>query len=125
MALKFYSSIRLDIRRTEQIKTGEEATGNHVKVKIVKNKVAPPFKTAEFDIMYGEGISKEGDILDLGSRLEVVNKSGSWYQFNDEKLGQGREPAKEYLRENKKLAKEIEEKIRQKMLDTEKDVAHK
>jgi recombination protein RecA len=114
MALKFYSSVRLDIRRTEQIKLGEEIVGNHVKVKIVKNKVAPPFKTAEFDIMYGEGISKEGDLLDLGSRLGIITKSGSWYNYGAEKLGQGREQAKEYLKENHKLTKEIETKIKEK-----------
>jgi len=114
MALKFYSSIRLDIRRTEQIKQGEEIIGNHTKVKVVKNKVAPPFRIAEFDIMYGEGISKEGDILDLGSKMDVINKSGSWYNYGTEKLGQGREASKEYLKENHKLAKEIEAKIREK-----------
>lgn len=115
MALKFYSSVRIDIRRSEQLKNGEEIIGNHTKVKIVKNKVAPPFRTAEFDIMYGEGIAKEGDLLDLGSKMGIVQKSGSWYQYEQEKLGQGREQAKEYLKENKKLVKEIEEKIRTKV----------
>jgi len=120
MALKFYSSVRLDIRRTEQIKVGEEIMGNHTKVKIVKNKVAPPFRTAEFDIMYGEGIAKEGDILDLGAKMGIVQKSGSWYQYENEKIGQGREQAKEYLKDNKKIAREIEEKIRAKVnSDTE------
>lgn len=114
MALKFYASIRLDIRRTEQIKDGENPIGNHVKVKIAKNKVAPPFRIAEFDIMFGEGISKEGDLLDLGTKLEVVSKSGSWYQMGTEKLGQGREGAKAFLREHSKIAKEIEETIRKK-----------
>lgn len=114
MALKFYSSVRLDIRRTEQLKNGDEIIGNHTKVKIVKNKVAPPFRTAEFDIMYGEGIAKEGDILDLGAKMGIVNKSGSWYQYNEEKLGQGREQAKEYLKDNRKLTHEIEMKIREK-----------
>ena len=114
MALKFYSSIRLDIRRTEQLKNGEEIIGNHTKVKVVKNKVAPPFKIAEFDIMYGEGISAEGDLLDLGAKLGIVNKSGSWYQYGNEKLGQGRDQAKEFLKENHKIAKEIEEEIKKK-----------
>ena len=114
MALKFYSSIRLDIRRTEQLKNGEEIIGNHTKVKVVKNKVAPPFKIAEFDIMYGEGISVEGDLLDLGAKLGIVNKSGSWYQYGNEKLGQGRDQAKEFLKENHKIAKEIEEEIKKK-----------
>ncbi|MEI6039871.1 MAG: recombinase RecA [Candidatus Berkelbacteria bacterium] len=117
MALKFYSSVRLDIRRTEQLKNGEEIIGNHTKVKIVKNKVAPPFRIAEFDIMYGEGIAKEGDILDLGAKMGIVNKAGSWYQYNDEKIGQGREQAKEFLKDNKKITREIEEKIRAKVAD--------
>lgn len=115
MALKFYASIRLDIRRTEQIKDGENPIGNHVKVKVVKNKVAPPFRTAEFDIMYGEGISSEGDILDLATKLGVVAKSGSWYQMGSQKIGQGRESAKAFLKEHTKLAKEIEDEIRKKI----------
>ncbi len=114
MALKFYSSVRCDIRRTEQLKNGEEIIGNHTKVKIVKNKVAPPFRTAEFDIMYGEGIAREGDVLDLGAKMGIVNKAGSWYNYGEEKLGQGREGAKEYLKDNKKVMREIEEKIRAK-----------
>ncbi len=114
MALKFYSSVRLDIRRTEQIKEGETPIGNHVRVKVVKNKTAPPFRTAEFDIIYGEGISREGDLLDLGAKLGIVTKSGSWYQMGDEKLGQGREQAKLFLKEHAKIAKEIEEGIRKK-----------
>jgi len=114
MALKFYSSIRLDIRRLEQIKQGEEVIGSHVKVKVVKNKTAPPFRTAEFDIIYGEGISREGDILDLGAKVGVVSKTGAWYQYGPEKLGQGREAAKEFLREHIKIAKTIEEEIRKK-----------
>ena len=119
MALKFYSSIRLDIRRTEQLKDGENIIGNHTKVKVVKNKVAPPFKVAEFDIMYGEGISKFGEILDLGASWDIITKSGSWYQYGDEKLGQGREQAKEYLAGNEKISKEIEDKIREKTLKVE------
>lgn len=111
-ALKFYSSVRLDIRRKEQIKDGDDVIGNRTRVKVVKNKVAAPFKQAEFDIMYNEGISREGDILDLGADLGVIAKSGSWYQYQNEKLGQGREAAKQYLKDNKKLAKEIEKEIR-------------
>lgn len=115
MALKFYSSVRLEIRRTEQLKNGEEVVGNHVRVKVVKNKVAAPFRIAEFDIMYGGGISLIGELLDLGATLGVVQKSGSWYQYGTEKLGQGREGAKEFLAENPKIIKEIEAEIRKKM----------
>lgn len=111
-ALKFYASVRLDIRRTEQIKDGDNASGNHVKVKIVKNKVAPPFRIAEFDIMFNEGISKEGELVDLGVQYGIVNKSGSWYTYGEEKLGQGREAAKALLKKETKLAAEIEAKIR-------------
>lgn len=114
MALKFYASVRLDIRRTEQIKDGETPIGNRVKVKVVKNKCAPPFRTAEFDLIFGEGISYEGDLLDLGTKLGIVTKSGSWYQLGNEKLGQGREAAKAFLKEHTKIAKEIEESIRKK-----------
>jgi len=114
MALKFYASLRLDIRRIEQIKEGENIIGNRVKVKVVKNKVAPPFRNAEFDIIYGEGISREGDLLDLGAKLGIVTKSGSWYQLGNEKLGQGREQAKAFLKEHPKIAKEIEDGIRKK-----------
>lgn len=110
-ALKFYSSVRIDLRRSAQIKMGDKIIGNRVKVKVVKNKVAPPFQTAEFDIMYNEGISREGDLLDLGSTLKIVTKSGSWYNYGDEKLGQGREASKLYLRENPKIAKTIEKAI--------------
>ena len=111
-ALKFYSSVRLDIRKIGPIKDGEEILGNHTRVKVVKNKVAPPFRKAEFDIMYGEGISKEGDILDLASELGIVNKSGAWYAYNGDKIGQGRENAKTYLKENPQVCQEIEEKVR-------------
>ncbi len=110
-ALKFYASVRLDIRRIGQIKDGEEAQGNHTRVKVVKNKVAPPFKKAEFDIMYGEGISKTGEIVDLGVELNVVKKSGSWFSYGDTKLGQGRESVKTVLRDNPELAQELEAKI--------------
>ncbi|WP_282630652.1 recombinase RecA [Empedobacter sedimenti] len=110
-ALKFYASVRLDIRRSTQIKNGDEVIGNHSKVKVVKNKVAPPFRQAEFDIMYGEGISKVGEILDMGVEKGIVNKSGSWYSYNDSKLGQGRDAVKEVLRDNPELAEEIEAKI--------------
>jgi recombination protein RecA len=110
-ALKFYSSVRLDIRRGTAIKDGEEVKGNQTKVKVVKNKVAPPFRKAEFDIMFGEGISKVGELVDLGSDLEIIKKSGSWYSYNDTKLAQGREATKECLRDNPELAEEIEGKI--------------
>ncbi len=111
-ALKFYASVRLDIRRTGTIKKGEEAIGNETKVKVVKNKVAPPFKTAEFDILFGEGISREGEILDLGVLHRVIEKSGAWYAYNGEKIGQGRDNAREFLRENPGLRVEIENKVR-------------
>jgi len=110
-ALKFYASVRLDIRRATQIKSGDEVIGNHAKVKVVKNKVAPPFRQAEFDIMYGEGISKVGEVLDMGVEKGIVNKSGSWYSYNDSKLGQGRDAVKEVLKDNPELAEEIEAKI--------------
>jgi len=112
-ALKFYASVRLDIRRTGSIKRGEEIVGNETKVKVVKNKVSPPFKTAEFDILYGEGISREGEIIDLGVTAKVVDKSGAWYAYNGEKIGQGKDNAREFLRENGDLACEIENKIRE------------
>jgi recombination protein RecA len=114
-ALKFYSSVRLDIRRMAQIKDGEEAVGNRVKVKVVKNKVAPPFRTAEFDIVFGEGISKVGEILDTGVEMGIVQKSGSWFSYNADKLGQGREGVKTLLKDNPALADEIESKIREKI----------
>ena len=111
-ALKFYSSVRLDIRRTGTIKKGDDAIGNETKVKVVKNKVAPPFKTAEFDILFGEGISREGEILDLGVANRVIDKSGAWYAYNGEKIGQGRDNSREFLRENSDLRFEIENKVR-------------
>jgi recombination protein RecA len=111
-ALKFYSSVRLEVRRAETLKQGNDMVGNRTKIKIVKNKVAPPFKIAEVDIMYGEGISKEGEIIDLGSELDIVQKSGSWYSYNEERLGQGRENAKQFLKENPAIRLEIQEKIR-------------
>jgi recombination protein RecA len=114
-ALKFYASVRLDIRRAAQIKDGDEVTGNHVKVKVVKNKVAPPFRIAEFDIVYGEGISKTGEIIDIGVDLGIVNKSGSWFSYNGDKLGQGRESVKQLLVDNPALADELETKIREKI----------
>jgi len=110
-ALKFYASVRLDIRRIGQIKDGEDAQGNHTRVKVVKNKVAPPFKKAEFDIMYGEGISKTGEIVDLGVELNIIKKSGSWFSYGDTKLGQGRELVKSVLHDNPELALELESKI--------------
>lgn len=114
-ALKFYASVRLDIRRMAQIKDGDEAVGNRVKVKVVKNKVAPPFRSAEFDIVFGEGISKNGEILDMGVELGIVQKSGSWFSYNTDKLGQGRDTVKQLLQDNPELANEIEAKIREKI----------
>ncbi len=114
-ALKFYSSVRLDIRRMAQIKDGDESIGNHVKVKVVKNKVAPPFRQAEFDIIYGEGISKVGEIIDMGVELGIVQKSGSWFSYNSDKLGQGREAVKQLMIDNPEMANEIEAKIREKV----------
>ena len=111
-ALKFYATIRIDIRRNAQIKDGDEVSGNRVKVKIVKNKVAPPFRVCEFDLMYGEGISKIGEIIDLGVELNIIKKSGSWFSYNDSKLGQGRESVKQILADNPEVADEIENKIR-------------
>jgi recombination protein RecA len=111
-ALKFYSSVRLDIRRIGAIKDRDEVVGNSARVKVVKNKVAPPFKQVEFDIMYGEGISKMGELLDLGVKAGVVDKSGAWYSYGDERIGQGRENAKNYLRENSRVSLDIEDKIR-------------
>jgi len=112
-ALKFYSSVRLDIRRTGSIKRGEEVIGSETKVKVVKNKVAPPFKTAEFDILYGEGTSREGEIIDMGVEAKIVDKSGAWYAYNGEKIGQGKDNAREFLRENPDIALEIENKVRE------------
>jgi recombination protein RecA len=112
-ALKFYASVRLDIRRTGSIKKGEEVIGSETRVKVVKNKVAPPFKTAEFDILYGEGISREGEIIDMGVNAHILEKSGSWYAYAGEKIGQGKDNAREFLRENAELAVEIENKVRE------------
>ncbi|MCF8158708.1 MAG: recombinase RecA [Burkholderiaceae bacterium] len=111
-ALKFYASVRLDIRRTGAIKRGDEVIGSETRVKIVKNKVAPPFKQAEFDILYGEGISREGEILELGSDLKIVEKAGAWYSYNGEKIGQGKDNSREYLKEHPEVADEIDAKIR-------------
>ncbi|CAM2787971.1 recombinase RecA [Helicobacter burdigaliensis] len=111
-ALKFYASVRIDVRRVATLKQGEQNIGNRVKAKVVKNKVAPPFRGAEFDIMFGEGISKEGELIDYGVKLDIVDKSGAWLSYGDKKLGQGKENAKAYLKENKEIAKEIEDKIK-------------
>ncbi|UPM52995.1 recombinase RecA [Gottfriedia acidiceleris] len=111
-ALKFYSTIRLEVRRAEQLKQGNDIVGNKTKIKVVKNKVAPPFRQADVDIMYGEGISKEGEILDIGSDLDIVLKSGAWYSYNEERLGQGRENAKQFLKENKEIRDTIKQSIR-------------
>src|SRR5262245_17159730 len=118
-ALKFYASVRLDIRRISQIKDGEEAVGNRAKVKVVKNKVAPPFRSAEFDIIFGEGISKTGEIIDMGVELSIVQKSGSWYSYNGDKLGQGRDAVKQLLKDNPGLAADIESKIREKIKEVQ------
>ena len=112
-ALKFYASVRMDVRRTDSLKQNGEVVGNHVRVKVVKNKIAPPFKEAEFDIMFGKGISKEGDILDLGVKLDIVEKSGAWYAYDGTKIGQGRENAKIYLMDNPAVCLEIENKVRE------------
>jgi recombination protein RecA len=114
-ALKFYASVRLDIRRVETIKTGQESVGNRVRVKVVKNKVAPPFRVAEFDVMYGEGISREGGLLDVGVAMDVVNKTGAWFTYAETRLGQGREASKDFLRQNPAIATDIESKIRTKV----------
>ena len=119
-ALKFYSSVRIEVRRAAQIKQGEQIIGNRVKAKVVKNKVAPPFQVAEFDIMYNEGISREGDLVDTGVKYGVLKKSGSWYQFEQEKIGQGREAAKKYLKDNPKIAKQIFKLIKKKISEEEK-----
>jgi len=118
-ALKFYASVRLDIRRMAQIKDGDDSIGNHVKVKVVKNKVAPPFRLAEFDIIYGEGISKVGEIIDMGVELGIVQKSGSWFSYNNDKLGQGRESVKQLMLDNPEMANEIEAKIREKIKEAQ------
>ncbi|NPA73724.1 MAG: recombinase RecA [Epsilonproteobacteria bacterium] len=114
-ALKFYASVRIDVRRIATLKQAEESIGNRVKAKVVKNKVAPPFKTAEFDVMFGEGISKEGELVDYGVKLDIIDKSGSWFSYKDKKLGQGREKVKAYLKENKELAREIEDELKKAM----------
>jgi recombination protein RecA len=115
-ALKFYASVRLDIRRIGAIKKGEEVIGNETKVKVVKNKVAPPFKQAEFDILYGEGISREGEIIDLGAQHGIIDKSGAWYSYGGNRIGQGKDNVRLYLKQNPALAAEIEAKIRAKLL---------
>jgi recombination protein RecA len=116
-AMKFYASVRLDIRRIETIKTGTESVGNRVRVKVVKNKVAAPFRVAEFDIMYGEGISKEGGLLDVGVAMDTVTKTGAWFTFGETRLGQGREASKDFLKSNPQIAVEIDRLIRAKIND--------
>ena len=117
-ALKFYASVRIDVRRITQLKDGEEALGNRTRVKVVKNKMAPPFKKAEFDIVYGQGISKAGELVDLGVEFGIIGKSGSWFSYNDQKLAQGREAVKQLLRDNPELADEIEARIREALKET-------
>jgi recombination protein RecA len=119
-ALKFYASIRLDIRRSSQIKDGDNVIGNRTKVKVVKNKVAPPFKVAEFDIMYGEGVSKMGEVLDLAVEFEIVKKAGSWFSYGDTKLGQGRDAVKSLIKDNPELADELEVKIKERIKENNK-----
>ena len=111
-ALKYYASVRLDVRRTETLKNGGEAVGSHTRVRVVKNKVAPPFQEAEFDVMYGEGISREGELLDLAVKLDILQKSGSWFSMGETRLGQGRDAVKEYLKNNPELADRIEAEVR-------------
>ena len=111
-ALKYYASVRLEIRKIQSLKVGDDITGIKVRVKVVKNKVAPPFRTAEFDIMFNEGISKQGNLLDVGVELDLVKKSGSWYEYDNQKLGQGREAARVFLRENAKIEVDLEKRIR-------------
>jgi len=123
LALKFYTSVRLDIRRIQSIKVGTEIIGGRVRVRVVKNKVAAPFRTAEFDIMYNEGISKSGDILDLATELEIITKRGAFFSYGDVRLGQGRENAKEYLRQNLELSNEIEQAVRQRAVGGEIPIA--
>lgn len=118
-ALKFYSSVRLDVRRIDQIKQGTEVIGNRTRIKVVKNKVAPPFRTAEFDIMYGEGVSKLSSLIDMGVDMDIVDKSGAWFSYQGERLGQGKENAKQALRDRPELAEEIEAKIRAKLVPQE------
>ncbi|MDD6564563.1 MAG: DNA recombination/repair protein RecA, partial [Clostridiales bacterium] len=120
-ALKFFSSVRLDVRRQEQLKNGTEVIGNHTRVKVVKNKVAPPFKEAEFDIIYGEGISKEGNILDVAVELDIIKKSGAWFSYDGMKIGQGRDNARKYLKENPEFCSMIEGMIRSAMSETSED----
>jgi recombination protein RecA len=123
-ALKFYASVRLDIRRTGSIKRGEEIAGSETKVKVVKNKVAPPFKAAEFDILYGEGISREGEILDLGASCSIVEKSGAWYSYQGNRIGQGKDNAREYLRDHPEIAFDIENRVREHFGVVPRDQAH-
>lgn len=120
-ALKFYSSIRLEVRKIESLKQAGEFTGNRTRIKVVKNKVAPPFKEAEFDIMFGQGISREGDILDIASDLDIIQKSGAWFAYNGSKIGQGRENAKQYLREHEDICMEVEQKVREQVLAKKKN----
>jgi recombination protein RecA len=120
-ALKFYASVRLDIRRIGQIKDGDEVQGNHVRVKVVKNKVAPPFRKAEFDIIYGEGISKSGEIIDLGVQYDIIKKSGSWFSYGETRLGQGRETVRNLIADNPELAQELETKIMEAITGTTTD----
>src|SRR5690606_31087971 len=117
-ALKFYSSVRLDVRRVETLKQGNDMVGNRTRVKVVKNKVAPPFKQAELDIMYGEGISREGSIIDIGVEMDIVQKSGAWFSFEGERLGQGRENAKQFLKDKPDISAQIEKQIRDQTLNT-------
>ncbi len=116
-ALKFYASVRLDVRKTENLKNGDEAYGSHVKVKVVKNKVAPPFRVAEFDILYGKGISKSSEIIEIATALDIVQKSGSWFSYNGDRIGQGKENARKFIEDNPELMKEIEEKIKSSSMD--------